>query len=282
MPVRITRRHLDEGGHRVSYLDASAGEAASALIFLHAFPLHAGMWAPQLEALPPGWRAIAFDFRGFGLSDPDPESRDAEVTLDDLAADAVRLLDHLEIPRAVFCGLSMGGYTLLALLRQHPERISGMVLADTKATADTEAGVTSRMAMLDRLEREGPSAIAAEMLPGLLGESTKRERPEIVQDVTRLLRAASTSGIGDAIRRMMRRQDSTALLPRVTCPTQVIVGEEDVLTPVAASQAIHEAVPFSMLATIPAAGHLSNLEQPDLFNAVLGRFLQSSSFEPAS
>ncbi len=282
MPVRIARRHLDLDLRRVSYLDASNGKPESTVVFLHAFPLHAGMWAAQLEAVPAGWRAIAPDFRGFGLSDPDPESRDAEETLGDFAADVARMLDHLKIPRAAFCGLSMGGYTLLALLRDHPGRISGMVLADTRATADTDAGRASRVAMLDRLEKSGPAAIAADMLPGLLGDTSRRDRPAIVQDVTRMLGAATSAGIGPAIRRMMRRLDSTDLLPGVACPTLVIVGQEDLLTPVAASRSIQEAIPGSSLKIIEGAGHLSNLERPDAFNQALWSFLQTSSFELTS
>jgi 3-oxoadipate enol-lactonase len=282
MPVRMTSQHIIVDGRRVSYLDASHGDNGRAIVFLHAFPLHAGMWAPQLEAIPPGWRGLAPDFRGFGLSDGDPEASGGEVALDDFATDVARLLDSLNITDAVFCGLSMGGYTLFPLLRLCPERIAGIVMADTKAAGDSQAGVAGRVAMLEKLKREGAAAITAQMLPGLLGETSKRERPAVVQEVTRLMGAASAGAIGHAIRRMMRRGDSTPMLAGIRCPTLVLVGEEDTLTPLPDSQALHRAIPASSLAIIAGAGHLSNLERPGTFNAELGRFLSALPSERQS
>ncbi len=275
MPVRTARRQVVQNGRRLSFTDASHGEAASVIVFLHAFPLHSGMWAPQLGDLPAGWRALAPDFRGFGASDSDTDPSGAGSTLDDYAGDIVRLLDDLGVERALFCGLSMGGYTLFTVLRRWVDRVSGIVLADTRATADTGKGIASRLAMLDKLDLEGPPAIASEMLPGLLGETTKRERPAIVQAVSTMVLGAGESGIRHAIRRMMNRPDSVPQLGTITCPALVIVGEEDTLTPARESVALAEGIPAASMAVIPGAGHLSNLERPDAFNAALWWFLAS-------
>ncbi len=281
--MRITRRQTTVGGRRLSYLAASrdtpgtdrraAPDGARAVVFLHAFPVHAGMWAPQLEAIPEGWMALAPDVRGFGLSDPDPAPRAQDASLDDVAADVIALLDDVGVERAVFCGLSMGGYTLLALWRQHAARVSGMVLADTRATGDSEAGRAGRAAMLDLLDREGPAAVTAQMAPKLIGDTTMRERPAVAREVARLMSAASAEAIGYAVVGMMRRPDSTPLLAGVRCPTLVVVGDEDGLTPLPEAHALHEGIPGAALAIIPGAGHLSNLERPDAFNAALRWFL---------
>jgi 3-oxoadipate enol-lactonase len=278
----MTRTHVSLGGRRLSFLDGDPGDAGNTIVFLHAFPLHAGMWAPQIQDLPAGWRAVAPDFRGFGLSEGDADGHDAAMTMDDYAADVAGLLDQLAISRAVCCGLSMGGYALFALLRRCPERIQGIVLADTRSAADTAAGVAGRQAMLERLAKDVPPAIAAQMLPGLLGESTRRERPAVVQDVARMLGGASATGIGGAVRRMMSRPDSTPLLASIACPTLVVVGDEDTLTPAADSRAMQAAIPGSTLTVIPAAGHLSNLERPDAFNGALWRFLGGLASERES
>ena len=113
------------------------------------------MWAPQLRALPEGWAAVAPDFRGFGSSDPDedrPLREDAR--LEDYADDVAALLDALGAGRAAVCGCSMGGYAAFALLRRFPGRVSGLLLADTRTAADSEAARTSRAAMLDLLDQE--------------------------------------------------------------------------------------------------------------------------------
>ena len=183
------------------------------------------------------------------------------------------LLQELSVPRAVIGGLSMGGYVALALLQGAPQVIAGLVLADTRATADSPEGRANRRNMLALVDREGPSGVAREMMPKLLGTTTRELNASVEAQVRRLIKQQSPVAIRGAIHRMMHRPDSTALLPLVTVPTLVIVGDEDELTPPDDSQRIAEAVPGATLVTIPAAGHLSNLEQPDAFNAALNGFL---------
>jgi pimeloyl-ACP methyl ester carboxylesterase len=240
------------------------------------------MWRPQVAALPPGWTALTPDFRGFGDAPPDPggATRNLQVSLDDYADDVVTHMDGAGVDRAVFCGCSMGGYTALALLRRHPARVAGLVLADTKASADTEQARVSRRAMLELLDREGPSAVTASMLPRLVGPSTKAARPDVMPAVSALAARATQSGIGHAVVRMLNRPDSSAALAAFRGPVLIVVGEEDELTPVSESEAMHALVPGSRLVVIPGAGHLSNIEAPERFNAALGAFL-SERFDAA-
>ena len=257
-----------------SYLDAALPGAATpgrTLVLLHAFPLAAGMWQPQLEAVPVGWRFIAPDLRGFGQSQVGDSSLPA--TIEGYAHDVVALLDHVGVEKAVIAGLSMGGYVAFALLRLVPERVAGLVLADTRAEADDEAARVSRDRMTDALSLGGAAAVFERMLPGLIGATTRASRPDVVRRVQELVLAQPVEGIRRAIQSLKSRPDSTPLLAAVPCPTLIIVGDEDQIMNVDTVRRMHARIPGAELAVIEKAGHLSNLEQPAGFNAALLAFL---------
>ena len=269
--VAAPRKQIVSGAHRLSYLEAGIGRP---MVLLHAFPLSADMWSPQLAVAWRGWRVIAPDLRGFA---PDElpaaaDDRDSARSLDDYADDVVTLMDSLGIPDAVVGGLSMGGYIAFALLRRAPGRLSGLILADTRSGSDSEEGRAGRRKMQALADREGPAGIAREMLPKLLSEGTHRARPSIVSHVREMIENASTGGIRAALECMMWRPDATEILRSVRVPTVIIVGAEDTLTPVHESERMHELLPASRLVVIPLAGHLSNLEQPDAFNRAIAAF----------
>ncbi len=247
-------------------------EAGSGLpvVLLHGFPHDRTLWAAQLAAAPDGARLIALDLPGFGESDS------AEVpSLDHWADWVAAALDALAIERAVIGGLSMGGYLAFALWRRHPGRILGLILADTKAGADTLEGQEKRVAMQAQVLKEGPGAIAAAMLPGMVGKTTRAERPRAVEYLDAMMRRASVEAIHDALDAMRTRPDSTPTLATITVPTLIICGEEDVLTPVKESEAMHAAIADAQLALIPGAGHASCVEHPSAFNALLSGFVQA-------
>ncbi len=255
-----------------------------AIVFLHAFPLNRAMWQPQIAALPAGWTAMTPDVRGFGDAEPDSDvaERSADLSLDDYARDVMAEMDARGVERAVICGCSMGGYTALALLRLRPERVAGLVLADTRETPDSPASLDGRRAMLDLLGREGVGAITAQMIPKLVGRTTMARRPGVVEAVTRMAGRATTAGVGGAVIRMMNRPDSTPWLAACRAPLLVLVGAEDTLTPVAESERMAALVPGARLAVLPGAGHLANLESPDAFNAELRAFLSGLKPEARS
>lgn len=272
-PTYMTRQYRHIGSRTIAYLDSAPGAADHrTLLLLHAFPLGAGMWEPQMRAIPPGWRYITPDLRGFGgTTDPG----DSALSMDDYARDAVDLLGEMGIARAVIGGCSMGGYAAFAVLRHAPALAEGLVLADTRAGADSLETRAARRAMLALVDREGASGVARDMTAKLLGETTRAHDTSIESTVRRLIKQQSPEAIRGAIARMMDRPDSTPFLAGLTLPTQVIVGEEDELTPVEESRKMAEAIPGARLDIIPGAGHLSNLEQPERFNAVLAAFLAS-------
>jgi pimeloyl-ACP methyl ester carboxylesterase len=133
--------------------------------------------------------------------------------------------------------------------------------------------VAGRTRLLQVVQDKGPSAVADEMIPKLLGETTRSMRPAVVELVRSLAIANSSDAIAGAIRALMTRPDSTPLLSSIHVPTLVLVGDEDAVTPPPASEEMHHAIAGSELVRIPQAGHLSNLEQPELFNAALAAFL---------
>lgn len=243
------------------------------VVLIHAFPLHAEMWRSQLERVPDGWRYIAADLPGFnGTAIDEPE----RVTMDEYAADVEALLDALEIDRAVIGGCSMGGYVTFALFRRAPDRFSGALLVDTRATADTDEGLAARRGMSDMLRARGVGAVADQMIPRLLGETTRMSRPDVEPLVRRLILANRASGIDAAIHAMMSRPDSSADARRIAVPALVMVGAEDRLTPVADSEALHRAIGRSQLVVLEGAGHLPGLEVPEAFSRALEGFLNSN------
>jgi 3-oxoadipate enol-lactonase len=224
------------------------------LLLLHAFPLGLTMWDPQTKAFASSHRVIRFDARGFGGSPPG----DGLLTMERIADDAVALLDHLGVSQAVVCGLSMGGYAALALVRRHPDRLRALVLADTRAGADGDAARAARAAQADQARKEGSAAIADAVLPKLVGETTHKQRPELLARLREMIAANPPRGIADAL---------AGLAARAVC------GTEDVITPRAESEALARGITGSRLEVIPAAGHLSSLENPEGFNGALGKFL---------
>ncbi len=261
---------VDVGGQPVRYLDGGAGWP---VLLIHAFPLTADMWRPQIERTPGGWRFIAPDLRGFGGrsggAHPAP-------SMDAFAGDLAALLDALEIDRAVIGGLSMGGYIAFALLRKSAERVGAVVLANTRAQADTAEGVAARRTMSELVRASGPRAVADQMLPKLLGSTSVRERPHLVNDVRAMIEVNGAEGIDGAIQAMMRRPDSTPMLKSISVPALVIAGEEDTIIPVSAAETLDREIPRSRLVVLPRAGHLSNLEAPDEFSLALADFLSSN------
>ncbi|RPH64185.1 MAG: alpha/beta fold hydrolase [Acidobacteria bacterium] len=272
------RKELKIEGRRVSYLERMASDARQTLVLLHAFPLHAEMWASQFAALPPDWRLIAPDFRGFGQSDGDRgDLSSADLSLEDYARDVLGLLDQLDVRAPVVAGLSLGGYVTFAMLRiAPPDAIRGLVLADTRPQADTEEGRAGRRRMIDLVGREGAAGIATEMMSKLIADQTRENHPAVADFVRNMILTAPPPAIAAALYRMMARPDSTGELARIACPTLVIVGERDALTPPDLSRDMQKRIVGARLEVVPSAGHLANLEQPDAFNTAVAAFLKTA------
>jgi pimeloyl-ACP methyl ester carboxylesterase len=249
---------------------AATSGAGTPLVLLHAFPLDGRMWAPQVEALAGTYQVIVPDLRGFGAA---RDQAVEEAGMDLLADDLRRLLDDRELDRVVLGGLSLGGYVALAFMRRHADRVSGLALLDTKATADGDQAREDRLKMADRVLAEGTDFVPEVMLPKLLGQTSREHRPEVVEKVAALIREQPPQAIAGAQRGMAARAATTDVLATVAVPTLVITGEEDAVTGPEVGRELAAGIPGARFLLIEEAGHLSNLEQPEIVNEALLDFL---------
>jgi 3-oxoadipate enol-lactonase len=254
------------------YLGYEEWGSGQPLVLLHAFPCNRSMWASQVNALTQAhqYRVILPDFRGFGES----EVPAGPYSMERLAEDTVALLDALHIEEFFLGAISMGGYVAFAMYRTCARRVRALILADTRPEADTPEARASREELAQLAEREGSAAVAEYMLPRVLTAQTLRDPTGTTARLRAMMEAASPIGIAAAQRGMAQRADSTDLLPQIHCPTLLLFGEQDGLTPPAEAQFMAERIPHAQVVTIPQAGHLANLEQPEAFNQALVAFLE--------
>lgn len=244
--------------------------AGMPVVLLHGFPFNRTLWREQVEALGEHCRIVTPDLRGHGETRSTPDA----ATMEEMAADVAALLDELGIRRAVLGGLSMGGYVALAFSRLFPERTRALLLADTRPQADTGEARAAREETALRALAEGMHTIADAMLPKLLAPSTRSERPEIVARVREMILNTDPQGAASALRGMAVRLDQTKFLREINCPTLVVVGGLDQITPPADAELMHREIRGSRLEIIAEAGHVSNLERPAEFNRALAEFLR--------
>lgn len=242
-----------------------------ALVLLHGFPLNRAMWEPQVAALRDRFTVITPDLIGFGESDP-PSDPD-KMTMDTFAGAVVRLLDTLGHDRIILGGFSMGGYVLFRVVAQAAARIGALVIADSRAGADSDEARQRRMATIARIREQGPDAFLTEFTAGLVGASTKATRPGVLESIRRLVGTPPVPTLTGALAAMAARPDSRPLLAKIAVPTLVLVGEEDTITPPDAAKEMASGIRGARLVTIPAAGHAANIEAPQAFNAALLDFV---------
>jgi pimeloyl-ACP methyl ester carboxylesterase len=258
-------------GVQLAYSDSGSGSPV--VLLVHGFPLNRSMWDPQLGALRSVARVIAPDLRGFGASEHGPNG---PLTMDQHADDLAALLSVLEVTEpVVVCGLSMGGYVAFAFWRRHRSRIGALILADTRACADTAEGARGRLAMADEVERLQSAQPAADSFLPRYFSPTLRPCSLPEQLAKGMIMSTVPRTIADGQRGLAARVDSVPDLGSINVPTLVIVGEHDVLTPPSDSELLAERIARSKLVTVPQAGHMANLENPDAFNEALIEFVRS-------
>jgi 3-oxoadipate enol-lactonase len=253
----------------MSYRESGAG---APVVLLHAFPLDGRMFEPQAEALTGTWRLITPDYPGFGRSPRTPAQPDVRYY-----AEGVRgLLDRLKLERAVLGGVSMGGYVVFECMRLFPERVSGLILANTRAEPDSEEMRENRKKMARCVAEEGVEVLIELQMQRLLAPDTLENNASVVEKVRAMILESNPNGVVAALGAMRERPDSTPLLGKIDVPTLVIGGEEDGISSPDVMRAMAEKIPDSRHVTLQRAGHLSNLEAPHGFNAALKEFLESS------
>ena len=257
-------------GLTVHHLDEGAGDQA--VVFVHGFPFQSSMWEPQFPvAVEAGRRVVVPDLPGFGRSDV-PAERSA-YSIERYADLVAALIQHLGLGRVVLVGLSMGGYIALAVARRHAGVLAGLVLADTRADPDTPEGRQTRSDQQALVEERGDvTPLVDGLLTRVLAEAGPRHA-EVGALLGDMMRSTAPAGWIGALEAMKQRRDQTDLLPQISVPTLVVVGESDALIPLEVAEAMAKAIPGARLEVVPDAGHVANLENPDVFNRVLAEFL---------
>ncbi len=242
------------------------------VVFLHAFPMNAAMWEPQMRYLQQQGRSyLAVNYPGFGGS----KELSGTPNIARYAARVEEVLYEMQIHKAILVGLSMGGYVALAFFRQAPERVAGLLLANTRASADSEEGRANRFAMIELLKRNpDTSDIVSSFLEKFFTAAAREAHSAFVKKAEEIMRQATAGAIIQAQQAMATRPDSFDLLPRMHFPVVVVAADQDTLTPVADAEKMVANLPQGELVVIQNAAHLSNLEQEDDFNRALQRLLE--------
>jgi len=241
------------------------------LLLIHGFPLDHTLWDPNIKALSTVADVIAPDLPGFGNA----HAEQALPTMEASAAHLLRMLDARGIGHFVACGLSMGGYIAMALAEQAPARLAGLILCNTRSTADTAEGKLGREATAKDALEKGMHVIARAMVPKVLGATTRRERPTEATRIEAMMARQAPEAVAAASRAMALRPDRTDVLRTFDGPALVITGDEDELMPLHTSTHMAQALPNGKLIVLPGSGHLSNTEQPAAFHQVVIPFLSA-------
>jgi pimeloyl-ACP methyl ester carboxylesterase len=240
-----------------------------AVVLLHAFPADHNLWRPVAARLATHYRMVLVDLRGHGQS----SAGEGPATMEKHAADLARVCDAVGVGKAVFGGVSIGGYVLFEFWRRCRERFSGLILSDTRAQPDTEQGRAARLQAAETVERNGPDAFLATMVPKLLGKSTMTNRPDLVEALRAMTARMTVAGIAAVQRGMAARPDSVPTLRTITAPSLLLFGDEDTLTPVSEGELMRRDIAQSRLQVLARAGHLAVFEQPDAAHQAIRDFL---------
>jgi pimeloyl-ACP methyl ester carboxylesterase len=240
-----------------------------AVVLLHGYPFNRTMWRDQIAALKQWHRVIAPDLRGLGESG----AIDEVAGMDQMARDVAALLDQLQIDQAVIVGLSMGGYVAFDFHHLFPTRVKALVLAGTRAPADNDQERQTRERQAARMLAEGMTGIAEETLPKLLAQETLLRNPAAADRIREMINSTSPRGAAAAQLGMAARRDYSEDLENINVPTLIMVGTEDSIRPVSDAEFMHSGIANSQLKIIENAAHVSNFDQPEVFNATLREFL---------
>lgn len=264
LKTMMKQNSIKTNGINISYLDSANDKEP--LIFIHGFPFNKSSWQPQLESLQSEARVIAYDLRGFGQSEPGNEKASIQLYADDL----IKLMDALDLKKAIVCGLSMGGYILLNAVDRYPERFKAIILSDTQCLADSDEGKEKRYATIKEIDEKGLEPFTEKFLKAAF---SKHASPETVQKIKQVILSNSPKTIQAALAALAERKESCSHLKNIHIQTLILCGEEDELTTLPQSEFLFNNIPGAKMHAIEKAGHLSNLEQPEIFNKHLKDFI---------
>lgn len=255
----------------LSYDDV--GEGSIPIVFLHGFPFDKTMWQEQLDYLKNTHRVIAIDIRGFGKS----KDEESHLSMDLFANDLIFFIDKLDLDKVIICGLSMGGYIALNALKRFPSRFEALILCDTQCIADSYEVKTKRYKTIDDVKEYGETNFNEGFIKNVFHEDSLTNKPELVEQLRSVVFSNSQHIISQGLIALAERSETCSFLDKITIPTLIICGREDVVTPLDESKFMNKQIKGSVLHVINNAGHVSNLEEPIKFNKLLRDFLYDFS-----
>jgi 3-oxoadipate enol-lactonase len=261
--------NIKVGNITINYDDL--GEGKLPLILIHGFPFDKSSWQPQLDYLSNYDRVIAYDIRGFGKSTADHEKISTQLLADDL----IHFMDALEIPKAIVCGLSMGGYILLNALNRYPERFAAIILSNTQSIADTAEAREKRLKNIQLIESGGIREYTENTIKNLFYAESFSIKKEVVEKIRKIMLHTSSTSMTDTLHALANREEMCYTLENIIIPTLIISGKEDKSISPKQSTYMHQQIPRSILHLIEKAGHLPNLERPEEFNRLVKDFTLS-------
>jgi 3-oxoadipate enol-lactonase len=269
--MQSTGHNIELTANKITFCYDDLGNGKVPLIFIHGFPFDKSMWEPQVNYLSEFYRVIAYDIRGFGRSLKD----DTEASINLYADDLMLFMDVLQIEKAVICGLSMGGYIALRAVYKYPKRFTGLILSDTQCISDSAEGKEKRYNTIKQIEAEGTAGFAEDFLKNVFTADSLENKKETTERIKNTILSNSSQTITQALAALAGRRESCSTLSAIAIPTLILCGREDHITPITQSQFMKENIKNSKLKIIDRAAHLSNLEQPDVFNEHVHDFLSS-------
>lgn len=267
---------LEEKNIYVNDLQVSYFEEGSPtgfpLIFIHGFPFNKWMWEKQLLSIKENYRLIAYDVRGHG----ETEAGSLEFSVSQFGDDLISLMDELHIEKAIVAGLSMGGYIALNAIQKNPDRFAGLLLCDTQCGADTEEGKEKRKKTIDFIKRNGLTVYAQESLKNLFAPAFLERKMNEVLFIEESILKSKPENICLTLAALADREETCSSLHKIKVPVAILVGQEDTVTSPETAEKMHKSITGSTLHIIEEAGHLSNLENPEMFNGQILEFLKTN------
>ncbi len=254
-------------GATISFDDFGRGETP--IIFIHGFPFDKSSWQAQMDFLGKTNRVIAYDIRGFGKSTTGNETISIGLFADDL----IKLMDALEIKKAIVCGLSMGGYILQNAVQHYPERFKAIILSDTQCIADSVEAKEKRMQTIIKIKVDGLKEFANGFIQNIFCEESKNNKKELVESIKNIILNTSSQTITDTLMALAQRSETCSTLLQINLPVLLLCGSEDKVTPAEQAEFMHKNINNSTLKIINDAGHMANIEQPVLFNKHVIEFI---------
>jgi len=269
--ANVRQRTVTINNFQLAYSDVGEGEIP--ILCLHGFPFDKSTWELQQEYFQSSQRIIACDIRGFGHSTDETTLLSIEIFTDDLQA----FMDKLNIKKAILCGLSMGGFIALNAVRRFPERFEALILCDTMCIADTAEVKSNRFQTIDNITLNGPVDFNEAFIKSVFHPESLTEKLDVVGDLRSIVYRNSINILSQGLVALAGRTETCSMLNEINMPTLIICGRADEVTPLFQSEFMQKRISGAVLKVIEDAGHVSNLEQPAIFNQHLADFLAGLS-----